>query len=168
MKASNGFFTRIIAAIVGFSICYYNYLISGNFLLLIASSLILLSSLGYIFYMFRGLLCKERIRTVGRIICARCRGYYVGLLLAIILSAILTHHTGIPCFPFGQSVLLLLLATVLGIPTMIQGALRRTERIESTTSSHVTFFGFLVGIAIVISFLGFYSLFGCPPLLQGA
>lgn len=162
--SKNGVFgkiTALAAVLIGSATCSYYYYITGWYVLLIFFSLFLLLFAGCVFYFFRGFLCKNRVIETGKTICSRCKGYYFGLFISIVISILLMHF-GIPCLDFWRSCIVILLALILGIPTMIQGYFRRTGRQDSLDNKHTTFCGFLVGIAYILSFIGIYSIFGCP------
>ena len=153
-------FSSIITAIVGCATMLFFYYSTNMVDFLYIFDILSLLTISYVIYCFKGILCKERVIKAGKLVCSRCKGYYFGLALAAGISLILTYYRNVPCYPFLDSIILLLLSIILGMPTMFQGYERRTKGIKKGGFA-TTFFGFLVGIASVISFIAVYSLFGC-------
>ena len=156
----NSFFGDLIAAIVGVATCLYFYITTGFEVLFYLSDIIAILTVVHVTYHYRGIICKERIKNLGRIVCSRCKGFYFGLGLSIVASILLVYFKGIPCFRFGESIALMIFALLLGAPTMSQGYIRRSTG-ETRDGFFVPFFGFLVGAATILSFLAFNSFFGC-------
>jgi hypothetical protein len=153
-------FSSIITAIVGCATMLFFYYSTNRVDFMYIFDILSLITISYIIYSFRGILCKERVVKAGKLVCGRCKGYYFGLLAAIMISAALIYLKTIPCYPFLDSIILLLVSILLGMPTMFQGYERRTKGIKKGGFT-TALFGFLVGVASVLSFIAIYSLFGC-------
>jgi len=153
-------FSNVIAAIVGSATILYFYYNTNKVEFLYLFDLISMLTISYVIYSSRGIVCKERVISTGRVICNRCKGYYFGLMVAIAISIILTYYGSVPCYQFLDSILLLIVSILLGMPTMFHGYKRRISGVKKN-GFVTTFFGFLVGIASVISFIAIYSLLGC-------
>jgi hypothetical protein len=153
-------FSSVITAIVGCATMLFFYYSTNRVDFLYIFDILSVLTVSYIIYCFKGILCKERVVKTGKLICNRCKGYYFGLAVSIAFSLILTYYRSIPCYPFLDSIILLLVSILLGMLTMFQGYIRRTKGAKRGGFA-TTFFGFLVGIASVLSFIAIYSLFGC-------
>jgi hypothetical protein len=157
-------FSSVITAIVGCATMLFFYYSTNRVDFLYIFDILSLLTISYVIYCFKCILCKERVLKAGKLICGRCKGYYFGLALAIVISLALTYYRNVPCYPFLDSIILLLVSILLGMPTMFQGYERRTKGIKKGGFTTM-FFGFLVGMASVISFIAIYSLFGCAGTL---
>lgn len=141
----------------------------GNFADITSASIIKPLLIVFILYnlfsiileIFDGIPCKERVNDAINktyCVCKRCNGYYFGLFLAISGSIIINELDMIPSLEHNIAAFLLVVAFLFCCPTLIHGLLRRTGKIRYRNDRYLNLFGFLVGIAIILVFIGINSL----------